>query len=230
VALVRRWLEIFFGVAAGSLAALTIATVPFDDLGPWSAGVLGPLVIIGAVVCVLSWPPSFAGDEEAAAEPRERWRLLYLLPVVVLAVAAPMLLGQPPAGLTPLLALGLFALLAYSALLGGVVIFLVVLLPIGYLLKSAGLVARGRRVSPYVPLGALLTLSVAATATAGAIALDGLPDGALGMIFVVLGVFGVRPDSVVVASAGWLLAARVSLLLLVGTVIGLFIAGRRNAP
>ena len=50
------------------------------------------------------------------------------------------------------------------------------------------------------------------------------------MIFVLLGVFGVRPDSVVVASAGWLLAARLSLLVLVGAVIGLFVAGRRNAP
>ena len=82
----------------------------------------------------------------------------------------------------------------------------------------------------YVPLGALLTLSVAATATAGAIALDGLPDGALGLIFVLLGLLGIRPDSMVVASAAWLLAARISLLVLVGTVIGLFVAGRRNAP
>jgi hypothetical protein len=67
-----------------------------------------------------------------------------------------MLLRQPPAGLAPVLVLGLFALLAYSALLGGVVIFLVVLLPIGYLLKSAGLVVRGRR---FAPVGRKLTNS-----------------------------------------------------------------------
>ena len=147
----------------------------------------------------------------------------------MLAGVAPILVGQPSAGLAPVLALGLFALLAYSALLGRAVVFLVLLLPIGHLLKSAGLVARSPGLAP-CSARALLTLPVVATAPAGAIVCDGLPDDGLGLIFLLLGLVGVRSDPVAVASAVgcWPRGSPNSCCF--GTVIGLFVAGRRTAP
>ena len=81
--------------------------------------------------------------------------------------------------------------------------------------------------SPYVPLSALLILSLVAAAGAGAVALDGLPDGGLGLVFMIIALFGVRPQGVVVAAPGWLLAARIASLVLVGVLVALFAVGRR---
>jgi hypothetical protein len=207
-----------------------VSTVPPAELGPWSAGVLGPLVVVGASVCVLSWPPRFdppADSEDPESPPRPRWRFAYLTPLVVTAVAAPGLVADPIGGLPPAGAVGLLLLLACTALLLGAAVFLVVLLPLGQLVGWWRSRLEGRRTSPYVPLGALLVRSLAAVGTCTGVAFDGLPTGPFGLALAALGLVGIRPDWVVVAHPAWLLGARLSALVLVLVVVGFVVQGRR---
>ena len=226
----RRW-EVGFLLVSAGIAGLTVVSVPFGQLGPWSAGVLGPLVVVGALTCVLSWPPHFGDDDAEGDEsvPRAPWRPVYLTPLAVTAVTAPALVTARPAGLAPVAAVGLFVLVAYTALLLGVVVFLVVLLPLGQLSGWWRTRVEGRRTSAYVPLGALLVLSLVGAASCSAVAFDGLPTGGLGVAFALLGLLGVRPGSITVAHPGWLLAARVAAATLALVVAGLVWAGRQPA-
>jgi hypothetical protein len=229
----RRGWEVAFLLVTAAFAALTVITVPPSDLAPWSAGVLGPLVVVGAAVCVLSWPPRFgpAEDPEDPEEDASRppWRLVYLAPAVVTALATPALVSAPFAGLAPYAAAGLLLLLAYVALLLGAAAFLVVLLPLGQLLGWWRARLKGRPTSPYVALTALLVLALAALGLCSAVAFDGLPNGPMGLVFALLGLAGIRPTSVVVAHPAWLLAARASVLVLVAVAVGFVVLGRRPA-
>ena len=234
-----RLFEVLAALGAPVVAALTAGTVPFDDLGVWAAGTLGSLVVVGALACVLSWPPRFAGDPPAPdaspgsasdeVDPRPPWRLLYLIPALTVAVLSPTVVRGPPAGLSGPAAIGLLLLLAYVALLAGAAVFLVVLLPLSHLGGTASRLLQGRPVSAYVPLGALLVLAITGLALGGAFALAGLPDDAVGLIFLLAGVVGLAPPGVTVVSAGALLVARLSGVVVVGCAVGLWITGKRTA-
>lgn len=213
----RRW-EVVFLLATALVAALTLGTVPVTDLGPWAAGVLGPLVVVGAAVCVLSWPPRFGAADDPGRPP---WRLVYLAPVVVTALASPVLVRPGVAGLAPVAAAGLLLLVAATALLLGAAVFLVVLLPLSQLGGWWRARLEGRPVPAAVPLAALLVLALVALGICSAAAFDGLPAGPLGLGFALLGLAGIRPEPVVVAHHGWLLAARLSLLVVVVVLVAL---------
>ena len=228
----RRGWEVAFLLATAAFAALTITTVPPSDLAPWSAGVLGPLVVVGSAVCVLSWPPRFEpvpGTDDPEDPSRPPWRLVYLAPAVVTALATPALVFSRFAGLAPYAAAGLLLLVTYGALLLGAAVFLVVLLPLGQLLGWWRARLEGRATSPYAALTALLVLALVALGTCAAVAFDGLPSGPLGLVFALLGLAGIRPTFVVVAHPAWLLAARASVLVLVGVATGFVVQRRRSA-
>jgi hypothetical protein len=220
----RRSWQVLFAVLAMVSAGLTVVTVPFDQLGPWAAGTLGPLGAIGAAVCVLSWPPQFDADPKSRRPP---WRLLYLIPLLVTGVMAPWLVSHPPAGLSVGFSLGLALFLAYLALLGGVVVFLVILLPLRQLLHAAGEVVEGRRVSAYGPSAAALILTVTVFSFAGAFALDGIPDDEFGLFYMIAEVLGIDMSEVEVVKPGWLLAARLAGIGIIASGVGIFLAGKR---
>ena len=227
----RRWWELAFALGSAGLAAITVWTVPLDWLGAWSAGTLGPLVVVGAVVCVLSWPPGAGG-----AEARTPWRGAYLVPLLVTAVVARPVVEEQPGGLSPTAAVVMFGFLAYVALLLGVAVFLVLLLPVARLLRSVSGRDRGDRdaaSSIYGPGAAAVVLSITVFSTGGALALDGVPDTEVGLLWLVAGVAGLLLPGVTVASPGWLLVARLGGIGIVASGIAVAVAAkrvRRGAP
>ena len=227
----RRWWELIFAVGAGGVAAITVGTVPLDWLGAWAAGTLGPLVVVGAIICVLSWPP---GAERA--EPRTPWRGAYLVPLLVTAVVARPVVEEQPGGLSPTAAVVTFGFLGYVALLLGVAVFLVLLLPVAQLLRSVSGRDRGETgsaTSIYGPGAAGVVLSITVFSTGGALALDGVPDTEVGLLWVVAGVVGLLLPGVTVASPGWLLVARLGGIGIVASGVAIAIAAkrvRRGAP
>ena len=207
------------------MAAITVVTVPLDRLGAWSAGTLGPLVVVGALVCLLSWPPA-----EEGAEPRTPWRAAYLIPLLVTAVVARTLVEGGPGGLSPAAVVVLFGFLAYVAMLGGVAVFLVLLLPLAQLLRSATGRGRGRTAPAtgiYGPGAAALVLSVTVLSFGGALALDGVPDSEMGLFWVIARVAGLSLPGVTVVSPGWLLVARVGGIGMLASGIAIAVAARR---
>lgn len=219
----RRWWELAFALGSAAMAAIAVVTVPLDRLGAWSAGTLGPLVVVGALICVLSWPPAAEGEE-----PRTPWRAAYLVPLLVTAVVARTLVDGRPGGLSPAAVVVLFGFLAYVALLAGAAVFLVLLLPLAQLLRSA--TGRGRTASPtsiYGPGAAALVLSVTVFSFGGALALDGVPNTETGLFWVMARVAGLPLPGVTVVSPGWLLVARVGGIGALASGVAIAVAAKR---
>lgn len=221
----RRWWELAFALGAAAVAGITVITVPLDRLGAWAAGTLGPLLVVGALICVLSWPPG-----AAAAEPRTPWRAVYLVPLLVTAVVARTLVDHRPGGLSPAASVVLFGFTAYVALLGGVAVFLVLLLPVAALLRSMSRRVRGETdssTSIYGPATAALILSVTVFSFGGAFALDGVPNTETGLFWVMGRVAGVPLPGVTVASPGWLLVARLGGAGMLASGVAIALAAKR---
>jgi len=221
----RRWWELVFALGAAGVAGITVVTVPLDRMGAWSAGTLGPLVVVGALLCVLSWPPGVEGSE-----PRTPWRAAYLVPLLVTAVGARTVVDGRPGGLSPIAALVMFGLLGYVALLLGVAVFLLLLLPVAQLLRSASGRVRGETdaaASIYGPGAAALVLSLTVFGIGSGMALEGVPGTEVGLFWVAAGVAGLLLPGVTVASPGWLLVARLGAIGVVVSGVAIAMAARR---
>jgi hypothetical protein len=223
----RRALEVALFVGALVVAVVTDLLVDPGDVEPWALGTLGSQILAGTVLTTATVLAHVRSEKDQKVE-LAPLRAIFALPVAVTAVLTPTIVGG--GGLDPDMAavpsLLLFVLVGALALLLGVIVSMMVVLPVLWAAHTIVALARGS-ISLAAAAGSLpipgLLLGTALSGVGGASGLrlpgsSGRNAGAMLQGLLGIGDYSVRHE-------GWLLAGRIGLAMLVVSVLAYVVIG-----